>query len=210
MKKTILILAVILFIAQSLSARIIIISVGPNGERTFSPSSVTDAIVGDTVRFVWISGVHNTVSGTIPMGAANWSNPIDNTNQIFNYKITVAGTYNYVCTFHSASGMTGSFVASPVLVQENGSVVKDYDLKQNYPNPFNPVTSIKFSIPVNSVVKIKVYSLTGSEVAAPVNENLAAGEYRFSFNGSGLSSGIYFYKIETGNYTQVRKMVLMK
>lgn len=210
MKKTILLIAAMLLLAGSLSARIIIINVGPNGSRAFEPSSVTDALVGDTVRFVWVSGVHNTVSGSIPVGAASWSSPIDNTTQVFNYKITVAGTYNYVCSFHSAFGMTGSFVASPVLVQENGSTVNDYNLKQNYPNPFNPVTSIKFSIPVKSFVKIKIYSITGSVVATPVNENLSAGEYKFNFNGSGLSSGIYFYKIEAGNYTQVRKMVLMK
>ncbi len=210
MKKTILLFAAMFLIAGSLSARIIIINVGPNLTRVFDPASVTNAFVGDTVRFVWGSGLHNTVSGTIPSGAAPWSSPIDNTTQLFDYKITVAGTYNYSCTFHALFGMTGSFVASPVLVHENTSVVTDYDLKQNYPNPFNPVTSVRFSIPVSSQVKISVYTITGSLVSTPVNENLQAGEYRFNFDGSGLSSGIYFYRIEAGKYSAVRKMVLMK
>lgn len=78
----------------------------------FSPSSITNVAVGDTMRWVWVSGVHTTTSTTIPAGAATWDSPMTSTNTVFEYKVTVAGTYNYKCTPHAAMGMIGSFVAS--------------------------------------------------------------------------------------------------
>lgn len=210
MKKTILLLLAILFTAPALFPRVIVVTVGPNGTRTFDPANITNAVVGDTIRWVWSSGTHNTTSTTIPSGATSWASPIDGTNQTFNYKITVPGTYNYVCTFHAAMGMTGSFIAAPNAIQQTGTVVNDYALSQNYPNPFNPSTSIKFAIPVKSQVKISIYNVAGVLVSQPVNENLNEGEYKYEFNASGLSSGVYFYKIEAGKFSQVKHMVLLK
>ena len=79
---------------------------------SFSPSSITDVIVGDTMRWVWVSGTHTTTSTTIPASAATWDHPITSTNTSFEYKVTVAGTYNYKCTPHASMGMVGSFIAS--------------------------------------------------------------------------------------------------
>ena len=85
----------------------------------------------------------------------------------------------------------------------------------NYPNPFNPVTKIKYEIPnlgnKNFIkVQIKVYDLLGKEVAILVNENKQAGTYEIEFNGNKFVSGIYLYKIEAGDFIEVRKMVLIK
>jgi hypothetical protein len=85
-----------------------------------------------------------------------------------------------------------------------------FSLNQNYPNPFNPITNFKFSIINNEQVKIVVYDLMGREVATLVNEQLAPGTYETTFDGSALSSGTYFYKLTSGNFTQTKKLTLLK
>ena len=87
---------------------------------------------------------------------------------------------------------------------------KIFSLTQNYPNPFNPTTKISYQIPVTSFVSLKVYDILGKEVVTLVNEEKPAGNYEVEFDGSGLSSGIYFYKLNTENYTSVKKMILVK
>jgi plastocyanin len=78
---------------------------------SFSPANISNVQLGDTIRWVWISGTHTTTSTTIPAGAAIWDNPITSTNTSFEYKVIVAGTFNYKCTPHSSMGMIGSFTA---------------------------------------------------------------------------------------------------
>jgi len=85
-----------------------------------------------------------------------------------------------------------------------------YELMQNYPNPYNPSTTIKYQVAENSFVTLKVYDLLGKEIATLVNSNLKPGLYELQFNASGLTSGIYFYKISAGNYTDTKKMILIK
>ena len=86
----------------------------------------------------------------------------------------------------------------------------NFYLFQNYPNPFNPTTNIRFQIVESGFVSLKVYDILGREVATLVNEEKHAGNYEVEFNGNGLSSGIYFYKLQAGSYTSVKKMILMK
>lgn len=90
------------------------------------------------------------------------------------------------------------------------SVPSAFELKQNYPNPFNPVTNIEFDIPKNSNVKITVFDNAGKEVAVLVNEFKQAGKYSKSYNAMNLASGVYFYKIQAGDYSAVKKMTLIK
>jgi len=87
-----------------------------------------------------------------------------------------------------------------------------YALKQNYPNPFNPATSINYELPKSSHVTLKVYNLLGQEVASLVNTTQNAGSYsvNFSTNSYGMSSGIYFYRLDTGNYSEMKKMAVIK
>jgi len=96
------------------------------------------------------------------------------------------------------------------LIQNGNGIPQKYALGQNYPNPFNPSTKISFDIPNSGLVTLKVYNVLGKEITALINEVKNAGSYIFEFNGSGLSSGTYFYKIQTGEFTQVRKMILLK
>jgi len=99
----------------------------------------------------------------------------------------------------------------PVGIRGNNSEIpKDFVLYPNYPNPFNPSTVIAFDIPRESFVTIKVYDISGKEVSTVVNETRKAGTYNVTFNGSSLSSGIYFYKITAGDFTATQKMALVK
>jgi hypothetical protein len=93
---------------------------------------------------------------------------------------------------------------------EEGEIPKTYNLYENYPNPFNPETKIKFDLPIDNYVMIKVYNILGKEIYTLVNDFKQAGRYLVSFNGSNLSSGIYYYKITAGNFEQVKKMILIK
>jgi photosystem II stability/assembly factor-like uncharacterized protein len=85
-----------------------------------------------------------------------------------------------------------------------------YKLYQNYPNPFNPVTNINFAVPKNIWVTLKVYDILGREAAVLINENMTAGSYTVDYNASALPSGVYFYKITSGDFTDTRKMMLIK
>ncbi|MFZ4592079.1 MAG: T9SS type A sorting domain-containing protein [Ignavibacteria bacterium] len=89
-------------------------------------------------------------------------------------------------------------------------VPKGFVLYQNYPNPFNPTTNIKFSIVNSGDVKLVVYDIQGREVQTLVNESLKPGTYEAAFDGSALNSGVYFYKLVTGNFTETKKMLLVK
>lgn len=101
--------------------------------------------------------------------------------------------------------------------EERKNIPSGFKLKQNYPNPFNPTTVIKYSLPVDGLVSIKVFDIFGKEIADLVNEYKPAGEYSVSFNGSSLASGVYFYTIiatpndgQADNFRQVKKMLLQK
>ncbi len=96
-------------------------------------------------------------------------------------------------------------------VTPSGKEVPDsYDLAQNYPNPFNPSTTIQFSIPVSEVVTLKVFNALGEEVAQLVSRNMNAGTYSAEWNAAGLSSGVYYYRLEAGRFVETRKLVLVK
>ncbi|MFZ4590291.1 MAG: T9SS type A sorting domain-containing protein [Ignavibacteria bacterium] len=89
-------------------------------------------------------------------------------------------------------------------------IPKEFNLSQNYPNPFNPVTMIKFALPKASYVTLRVYDMLGREVANLVNGQKSAGQYIVDFDASSLTSGIYFYRLETNGFVDVKRMVVLK
>lgn len=96
-------------------------------------------------------------------------------------------------------------------VHRNSDIILDnYSLSQNYPNPFNPTTMINYQIPVSGVVTLKVFDLLGREVARLMNEEQQAGVYSVQFEGKNLSSGLYFYQLQSGSFISVKKMMLLK
>lgn len=103
------------------------------------------------------------------------------------------------------------YEASPVSVEDEiGSTQSSFQLSQNYPNPFNPITTIEYTLPKDSNVSLTVYNLRGQEVTRLLNETQKAGFHSISWDASGLSSGIYLYKIRAGEFTEIKKMVLLK
>ncbi len=103
-----------------------------------------------------------------------------------------------------------SGLPTPVEEENNPITVTNFELQQNFPNPFNPITQIRFSLAEQSQVTLKVYNILGKEITTLVNEVKGAGVHEISFDGSGLSSGVYFYTLQAGKSTQTRKMILMK
>lgn len=111
---------------------------------------------------------------------------------------------------------TLDFIATvqPTSVIQTGNQPNNYFLAQNYPNPFNPSTKINFGLKEAGYVAIKVYNILGNEIATLVNGYFTAGQYTAGFNtseiGSGISSGVYFYRINVNGYSEIRKMILEK
>ncbi len=141
---------------------------------------------GDSAVFsVHVFALVNSGTGNLTIEVGDANNPLDT----ISYNLTAS--------------------AGPSAVGRSNQPVK-YDLLQNYPNPFNPATTISYAIPHRSDVSLKVYNITGQEIAVLVNGVKDAGEYSVSFNAESLSSGIYFYKITAGQFTSVRKMILIK
>lgn len=125
-----------------------------------------------------------------------------------NYTITVLGQGPNRTPVHSR---TIPLSVNPIGLSSNqNEVPKDFYLYQNYPNPFNPSTHIRFDVAKSGLVTLDVYDITGRKVTELVNEELNAGKYNADFNASNLSSGIYFYRIVTPDFTGIRKMILVK
>ena len=102
------------------------------------------------------------------------------------------------------------FTRFPTSIEPDSNIPIKYILDQNYPNPFNPSTNFKFSIPEESKVILKVYDMLGKEIETLVNEERPAGTYELTWNAAHQTSGVYFYRLEAGGYSQIRKMILLK
>ncbi len=96
------------------------------------------------------------------------------------------------------------------VIETDLALLHDFSLSQNYPNPFNPITKIIYQIPELSFVAINIYDVLGKEVATLVNEEKPLGNYEVEFNGTGLPSGIYFYRLQAGKFVEAKKMILIK
>ncbi len=116
---------------------------------------------------------------------------------------TESGPYNIWVALGCSGAPTG-------ISGNSNQIPQAYVLYQNYPNPFNPATTIRYDVPAAGLVKLVVYDILGKEIASPVNEIKTPGSYLISFDASNLPSGVYFYKITEGNFTETRKMLLVK
>jgi phosphatidylserine/phosphatidylglycerophosphate/cardiolipin synthase-like enzyme len=144
-------------------------------------------------------------------GSHNWSSSAENSNNentlILRSK-RLANLYlqEFSVRYTDAGG-------KDVLLHVDGSsdvVPAEYALEQNFPNPFNPATTVRFSVADARFVTLKIFDILGREIATLVNEQLRPGNYSIQWNGSSLSSGVYFYRIEAGNFRQTKKMLLQK
>jgi hypothetical protein len=86
----------------------------------------------------------------------------------------------------------------------------DFALTQNYPNPFNPTTTISYSIPRKGLVKLAIFNILGNEIRTLVAEEMPAGTHQFQFDGRDLVSGVYYYKLEAGEFSEMKKFIILK
>jgi len=142
--------------------------------------------IGDSLRFVYQSD--GTTGNSIQAGGAGPS------------------TFLYFAIHKSRIPL------GPTAVEENdpSKIPAAFALRQNYPNPFNPATTIDFSLPANANVKLEIYNALGQKVATLIDGKVAAGSHTVNWNAANVPSGLYFYKLEAENFSQTRKMVLMK
>ena len=144
-------------------------------------------------------------------GGTNWT--IDNgTNTWFD----CLWIYNNSLTYCGEG--TGKVYYSNIATgirKTNIDIPDKFNLSQNYPNPFNPTTKIKFAVPPfeggkRRMTVLKIFDILGKEVATLVNEKLLPGNYEVNFNGNNLTSGVYFYQLKTTNFSETKKMMLLK
>ncbi|HMQ78544.1 MAG TPA: SBBP repeat-containing protein [Ignavibacteria bacterium] len=152
-----------------------------------------------------------------PSGEVLWSILYENILGVDDKAVMVKADNNgNVYITGTSGGFTGiDFLtvkySQPIGITPIGTEVPEgFSLEQNYPNPFNPVTNIRIQMPNSGNVKLTVFDITGKEVAVLVNENLSAGTYNIDFDASRLASGTYFYRMEAGSFTEVKKMILVK
>jgi hypothetical protein len=139
-------------------------------------------------------------------------------NTLTNWRNYLRDSANRPCTKDSAEISVYDRNILTSVEGNNNNIIEKYNLYQNYPNPFNPVTKIKFDVALHTpyplsrgeIVTLKVYDILGKEIKTLVNEQLQPGTYEATFDGSNLPSGIYFYKLTSGKYSETRKLVLLK
>ena len=163
--------------------------------------------------------LNDSASNSISTGSAPFSGQYKPSSPLSRFNnVSINGDW-ILLVYDRASGNTGTlnawsldFVVDVTSgIQAIGSdIPDDFKLYQNYPNPFNPSTKLKFEMPISSFVKLAVYDITGRQIAQLVNKNLESGQYEYSFDGSRLASGVYFYKITTDAFSETRRMVLVK
>lgn len=129
--------------------------------------------------------------------------------EFHHYSFTESGTGNTLYYRLKQIDFNGSYTYSKV-IKINSATVSTLQLDQNYPNPFNPVTNIKYQLGNNGFVTLKVFNSLGEEIAVLVNEFKNAGNYNVTFNAKDLPSGIYIYQLSAGNFSEEKKMILLK
>jgi hypothetical protein len=146
-------------------------------------------------------------------GTGNFSIPVS--NKLYNYQITenfqTTTQYNFpnITAHPGQTGVVINITSTGVAEGKNIQPL-EFSLRQNYPNPFNPSTSIQYSVAGNQNVTLKVFDVLGREIATLVNEQKAPGTYRVQFDGNKLGSGMYFYTLRAGSFTETKQMMLVK
>ena len=196
---------------------------GANGYQAMTTTAVnvTGGVgIGLNILTFNTSGFYRFNPGTYTLGKIrfNVTTPFNaDTLKFRNPPLAVPVTVVYDSTRKCAFGGTATDSAryntvNPIItgiISEN-ELPKEFNLYQNYPNPFNPTTSIKYDVPSNSYVSIKIYDVTGKQILELVNGEQTAGVYEATFDAKNLASGVYFYRMDAGKFSKVMKMVLIR
>lgn len=188
---------------------------------TWQPTGITTSIVHNIETYGNLSVIAHYTAGVRVVNISNPANPVE-IAWYDTYPSNNGNTYDGcwgVYMFPSgkiaaSDRQTGLYVLKidSALVGNinHQNIPKQYSLKQNYPNPFNPVTKIEYSLPKNSYTTLKIYDISGREVGLIVDKSEVAGTHSVTYDASHLSSGIYFYTLKSGDFTETKRMVLIK
>ena len=201
MKKNLLALFVcILAVTLHMSATIHIVNQQGN---TFSPADFA-VLVGDTVRFEWNNGSHNTVSTDVPAGAATWNSPLNSGNQSYDYEVTVAGSYAYVCTFHAGQDGVFTAEAAPNSVQN----VNRAAIEMNVRTTANGNLTVHVLNASGDKATVTMLDITGREVATLHQGVIASDDFTIRQDVSAFQRGIYFVRFQEGSRVSTRKVLV--
>ncbi|MBI1931311.1 MAG: T9SS type A sorting domain-containing protein [Ignavibacteriales bacterium] len=160
------------------------------------------------LNFVNENGIGRFGDFNIPLASNTSHTILPNWNDVTNTDLKILVDEGNDGTVEDTLTLTNKLTG---VGNDQGSIIPtEFKLEQNYPNPFNPTTTIRYQIPVNKHVTIKVYDVLGKEVATLIDEYKPAGIYKLEFNASNFSSGVYFYKLIAGKYIDVKKMILLR
>ena len=194
-----------------------------NGPLPVELSSFTANISGGVVNLIWKTETEvNNFGFEIERGAGNFQSPSSkfekigfingngNSNSPKEYSFIdkdLTGGSKFLYRLRQIDN-DGQFEYSNIVEVE--FIPNMFELSQNYPNPFNPSTTIKFSLPVQTQLRINLYNMLGEQVASIAEEMYEAGYYKITFDAEGLSSGTYIYRLESNNFTETKKMILIR
>ncbi len=182
-----------------------------NTENSELTSNFINAIDEDSEGRIWLAtddGLASLKDGTITKYDSQYNSPYDKI--ITTIKVDAEdnvwyGTIDYGLFKYDHTNF------NPITdIKETTNIPSEFHLSQNFPNPFNPSTTIKYSILQEGLVKIRVFDILGNEIKTLVNEEMPAGSYEVKFDAVNLSSGVYLYRITSGNYSATKKMVLLR
>ena len=184
---------------------------GGGGCHTFQDGIVSATATNLEVQ-ITVSGTSNDVAGEL-VDANGTVVDFNNGTSSNPFTLTAPGPGNYVVNAGYPGPLRWDSASVSITVTDIGDDASNptmFKLFDNYPNPFNPSTTVRYSIPEASFTSIKIYDALGNEVSSLVNETKQAGTYEVEFNASDLSSGIYYYTLQAGSFSETKKMILLR
>jgi plastocyanin len=169
----------------------------------FTPTNI-HVNVGDSVR--WTN--NGTAPHTSTSDDAIWSSGTLAHGQSFVFRFMNSGIFPYHCAIHLS--MRDTIRVDATSIGDEPSAPNKFELSQNYPNPFNAQTTISFNLPNQAHVRIQIYDVLGRQISTLLDEDRPAGDNEVIWDAENATSGIYFYKIQTNNLTDTKRMVLLK
>lgn len=178
-----------------------------NTSKSFNDNSRLVSTISDNDKNIQLSRIKKSLGlENIDINQLNNTKKIDILNKLIAFKLYEISTLNSIYNKRPLDRLYLKTKKSNNL----NNIPKSFMLYQNYPNPFNPISTIRYDIPKQSFVKITIFDILGREVKTMLNEQKEPGYYEVSFDGTNYSSGVYFYRINAGSFTSIKKMVLIK
>jgi hypothetical protein len=175
--------------------------VGQGGGFTFSPNVITTIVVGDIIRWEWVSGNHTTTSVAVPIDGEHWTSPINSTTTFFEYQVTVAGNYSYQCNPHGAGGMNGILQVSTVTDIQKGLIYNSLVIS---PNPTTDEIQVGFNSDKSFQATVLIFDATGN-LKKEDKVRVKNGDNLISYNVSRFAKGTYFFNLLDGETALVAK-----